>query len=255
MKTGRAPTKPKRTRLSPDERRAQLVRAASRLLDKRGVDGLSYTELAARAGVTRPVVYRFFPTRRALVLAVLSDFEEELTRRFVAAASRGLPGSVAEVTRLFVDAVCDTIDEKGAFAWHQLDERGPDAVIARRGTEIIDRLMAPWRGGIAARTGASAAEAETLAVMLVAAGRAVLERWYRGAITRDEAARDATRGVSALLEAFTPPETPAFQPPPAPAPFGRATEQGASPRARASAKSPKSPKTGGARRALGDKTR
>jgi hypothetical protein len=41
--------------------------------------------------------------------------------------------------------------------------------------------------------------------MIVAAGRAALERWYTGDLTREEAVRDATRGVTALLHAFSRP--------------------------------------------------
>jgi hypothetical protein len=41
--------------------------------------------------------------------------------------------------------------------------------------------------------------------MIVAAGRAVLELWYGGVLTREEAVRDASRGVSAMLAAFTVP--------------------------------------------------
>jgi hypothetical protein len=42
----------------------------------------------------------------------------------------------------------------------------------------------------------------TLARMLVAAGRAAIELWCAGFLTRDEVVRDTTRGVSALVESF-----------------------------------------------------
>ena len=38
--------------------------------------------------------------------------------------------------------------------------------------------------------------------MIVAAGRAALEEWYNGSLSREEVARFATRGVNALLKAF-----------------------------------------------------
>ncbi len=63
--------------------------------------------------------------------------------------------------------------------------------------------MKPWYAAIADATGASPREVATAAAMLVAAGRAVLARWYAGELSRAEAARDATRGVSAILQAFT----------------------------------------------------
>ena len=60
----------------------------------------------------------------------------------------------------------------------------------------------PWHGRISRVTGIGAREATIAARMLVAAGRAVLDLWCAGEISRDEAVRSATRGVSALLETF-----------------------------------------------------
>jgi AcrR family transcriptional regulator len=191
-----------RSRLEPEERRRQLIGVAAELLAQGGLEALQFTELAAAAGVTRPVVYKFFPTREALVQAILDDFEAELTSRFRAASRVAKVGSFAEATRVFIDAICDAIEAKGPGAWELLGGHGPDPDAARLGRATQARLMRPWRASIAAATGAPRAEVETVTAMLVAAGRAVLERWYRGALSRAEAARDATRGVSALLAAF-----------------------------------------------------
>jgi AcrR family transcriptional regulator len=196
---------PRRRRLPPDERRRDLLRVAGELLSEAGVDGLHFAEIAAAAGVTRPLVYRFFPTRRALILAVLEDYAAELTERFGRGAMRSIPGSNPEVARVFVEAVCDTIEARGAGPWHLLDAKGPDPEIARRGQEIIDRLMAPWRLRLREVTGVGERESLTLARMIVAAGRAVLDLWCAGALSREEAVRDTTRGVSALVEGFARP--------------------------------------------------
>jgi AcrR family transcriptional regulator len=175
-------------------------------MTSRGVDGVQFAEVAAAAGVTRQLVYRFFPSRQALIMGVLDDFAEDLTQRFGRGAARSIPGSLDEVTRVFVEAVCDTIETKGPGPWHLLDSKGPDPEVARLGREIQDRLVAPWRSRIAETIGVSEREAATVARMVVAAGRVVLEQWYAGAMTRAEAVRDATRGVSALLEAFAVPD-------------------------------------------------
>jgi hypothetical protein len=103
---------------------------------------------------------------------------------------------------VFVEAVCDTIEAKGSGAWELLDARGPDPDVARLGQALQERVVAPWRTRIAERTGLSARETVVLAAMIVAAGRAVLERWYRGQLTRPQAVSYTTRGVSALLTAF-----------------------------------------------------
>lgn len=200
--TSRAKKARPRKRFSPDARKKQIVAVAARLLTRHGTD-LAFSDLAAAAGVTRPVIYKFFPTRRALVAAVLEDFEAALRARFVEGATASLPGNLEEITRVFVDAVCDTIEAKGAGPWKLLDTDGPDPEIARMGRAIQERIVAPWRPRIAEITGASPREVLGASRMIVAAGRAVLELWYSGSLTREEAAEAATRGVSALLREFT----------------------------------------------------
>lgn len=172
-----------------------------------GVDGVQFAQIASAAGVTRPLVYKFFPSRSALIIAVLEDFAAELADRFGRGAARTIPGSEAEAARVFVEAVCDTIEDRGAGPWHLLDANGPDPQVARRAQEILDGIVAPWRTHIAQHAGVSEREAATLARMIVAAGRAVLELWYSGALTREEAVRDTTRGVIALVSGFGRPTT------------------------------------------------
>lgn len=192
-----------RARLAPVDRRRALVRAAAELLTQRGVVAVQFPDVAAAAGVTRQFVYRFFPNRQALLVAVLEDFADELGRRFAASAAHRLPADIAEATRIFVEAVCDSIEAKTAGPWQLLGAPGDDPDVRRIASEIEERLLAPWRPRIAVTTGAGRREVATLARMIVAAGRVVLDRWNAREITRDEAARDATRGVSALLAAFT----------------------------------------------------
>lgn len=191
-----------RRRLPAAERRRDLLAAAGAILGARGVDAVQIGEVAAVAGVTRQLVYRFFPSRQALVMGLLEDFADDLTRRFGEGAARSLPRSLEAAARVFVEAVCDTIEAKGAGPWHLLDSRGPDPEVARLGRRILDRLVAPWQLPIAETIGAGPREAAIVSRMIVAAGRAVLEQWHDGSLTRDEAVRITTRGVSALLQAF-----------------------------------------------------
>ena len=198
-------TNGRRRRLSSEERRRHLLAVAGELMTKRGVDAVQFGEVAAAAGVTRQLVYKFFPSRRTLIMAVLEDFADELTQRFGRGAARHIPGSMEDVTRVFVDAVCDTIESKGAGPWDLLDSKGPDPKVARLGRQIQERLLAPWRVRIAETTRASDADVAALAQMVSAAGRAVLSLWSGGELTRAEAVRAAARGVTAMLEAFTRP--------------------------------------------------
>lgn len=185
------------------DRRRQLLRTAAELLRREGIDGLELTRLAAEAGVSRPIVYRFFESRQALIVGLLEDLEAELGVRFAQVTARQLPAAVEDATRLFVDAACDVIEAKGVGTWELLGSKGPDPAVARLARKIHERLLAPWYLPVAAATGLDAREAETLSRMLVAAARSVLEEWYTGAISREDAVRHATRGVSGLLAAFS----------------------------------------------------
>jgi AcrR family transcriptional regulator len=189
-----------RPRLGAGERRGELVRVAAILLTRRGVDAVQVAEVAAASRVSRQLVYKFFPSRQALLRAVLDDFAEALTHEFGRRAMHRLPANLEDGARVFIEAVCDTIEVKGAGPWYLLDSKGPDPELGRLGQEIMDRLVAPWHTHIAQVTGMGAHEAAVVARMLVAAGSAVLDLWCAGEITRDDAVRYATLGVTTLLE-------------------------------------------------------
>ena len=192
----------RRKRLAPPQRREQLVEVAARLLSAHGADKVQITEVADAAGVTRPVVYRFFENRPALLIAVLEDFEAALGTRFRESAVAGSTGPLEAVTRLFVDAVCETIEHKGAGAWHLLDAKGPDPEVASAAAAIQRRLLGPWEPRITELTGGDATETAVVSRMVVAAGRAALDLWLDGTIPREHAAAHAARAVTAILGAF-----------------------------------------------------
>jgi AcrR family transcriptional regulator len=193
-------------RVPPEARRRQLVEHAARILTDEGFEQLQITEVAERAGVSRPLVYRLFPTRLALLRAVLEDFVAMVDERFHQALMRALPGTVESVTTAFVEASCDAIEEKGAGPWLLLDARGADPKVARLGRTIFARLLGPWQEQLAEFTGASTHRAANSLWVIVAAGRAALDGWIAGTLTRAEAVSDATRAVSALLVAFSTPK-------------------------------------------------
>jgi AcrR family transcriptional regulator len=198
----RARPKVVKTRLSSEDRRRQLIELASNVLSDRGASGLEIKEIASLAGITRPVIYRLFPTRQALVLAVLDDFERELSARFRDALVRSLGRPLPDVTVAFVDAVCDAIEAKGSGPWNLFDARTTDLEAARLGHAVQERLVAPWIERVAAMSGRTQADVGNVMRIVVAAGRAALEGWLEGRASREDARRDATRAVSALLAAF-----------------------------------------------------
>jgi TetR/AcrR family hemagglutinin/protease transcriptional regulator len=102
-----ARTRPRAARLPPAERRAQLLRSALAAFAAHGLGGTRHADVAAVATVSLPTVFVYFPTREALVDAVLDEVErfyEELIGRLSRGA--GPAGSVMlEIGRQFAGAV------------------------------------------------------------------------------------------------------------------------------------------------------
>ncbi len=65
-------------RLSTDERRGQLLRAGIELLGKRPYDQVSISDIAAAAGVSKGLLYHYFPTKTDFVLAALEEANAQL---------------------------------------------------------------------------------------------------------------------------------------------------------------------------------
>ena len=67
-----------RKRLAVKERRALIVEAAGRLFGEHGYQGTRLDDVAAAAGVTKPVLYRHFDSKKHLYLALLERHRDDL---------------------------------------------------------------------------------------------------------------------------------------------------------------------------------
>ena len=65
-------------RQSAEERKTQIVAAVLRLADEIGPDRLSTTDVARAIGLSQPAIFRHFPTKNELWLAVAEDIAEQL---------------------------------------------------------------------------------------------------------------------------------------------------------------------------------
>jgi len=77
----------KRRLLRTEERRAQILEAASRAFARGGYAATSMDDVAAEAGITRLIVYRHFSSKEALYRAVLTAVADRLRDEFLAGVS------------------------------------------------------------------------------------------------------------------------------------------------------------------------
>lgn len=67
-----------RRRLSPEDRRAELLALGAEVFGQRPYDEVRIDEIAERAGVSRALMYHYFPDKRAFFAAVVQDEADRL---------------------------------------------------------------------------------------------------------------------------------------------------------------------------------
>ncbi|MGW4563461.1 TetR/AcrR family transcriptional regulator [Streptomyces sp. NPDC004561] len=98
-----------RRRMGVEERRQQLIGVALDLFSRRSPDEVSIDEIASAAGISRPLVYHYFPGKHSLYEAALKRASEDLAGRFAEPHEGPLGARLLRVMRRFFDFV----DEHG----------------------------------------------------------------------------------------------------------------------------------------------
>jgi AcrR family transcriptional regulator len=98
----------RRKRMTGKERRSQLLDIGRALFAERGFDGTSIEEIAAKAGVSKPVVYEHFGGKEGLYAVVVDREMERLLGMVTAALTGGHPRDMLEEAAL---ALLEYIEE------------------------------------------------------------------------------------------------------------------------------------------------
>ncbi|MFG2499257.1 TetR/AcrR family transcriptional regulator [Streptomyces sp. NPDC048441] len=94
-----------RRRMGVEERRQQLIGVALDLFSHRSPDDVSIDEIAAAAGISRPLVYHYFPGKLSLYEAALQRAADDLSERFVEPKEGPLGARLLRVMGRFLDFV------------------------------------------------------------------------------------------------------------------------------------------------------
>ena len=73
-------------RMTAEERRADVLRVAVAQFARTGFQGTSTEDVARAAGISQPYLFKMFPTKKALFLALVQQGFAPVPRAFVAAA-------------------------------------------------------------------------------------------------------------------------------------------------------------------------
>ncbi|MEU2041347.1 TetR/AcrR family transcriptional regulator [Nocardia niwae] len=176
---------PKRTRLSPGERREQLITLGAKMLGERSIEDISVSEIAAQAGISRGLLFHYFPTKQDFQLAIVRHANAELLERVAPDRSLGL----FEMLRDSIERYIEYVTENRTSYLTLL--RGPTSVSPEL-APLVDQTRDAIIGIILAETPVPLAEADHPRLMLAMRGWiAFVEEstltWLRSEpISRDE---------------------------------------------------------------------
>jgi AcrR family transcriptional regulator len=138
---------PPRARLDVDERRQQLVTLGIRIFSARSYDEVSIDELARAAGISKGLLYHYFPTKRDFYVATVRAAAAQLLERTVTPEHMGPLDRLRAGLDGFLDYV---VEHRTAYEALLRSGVGADAEVARIldetreafGTRLIEKLEA-----------------------------------------------------------------------------------------------------------------
>ena len=128
-------------RMPADERRRQLVEIGWRLLQSRPIHEMALDEVAAEAGISRTLVFHYFPTKGDFYAAVVQSAGEHLLRPVVTPEGASADERVRTLVEGFVRLV-----ERNRASYSALVRAagGGDQRVVDLIGEIRDSLVPKW---------------------------------------------------------------------------------------------------------------
>jgi len=189
--------------MSRDDRRVQVLTVAQDLFAREGFHHVSMDDIAVRAEVSKPVLYRHFPSKLDLYLAVVDHRGEALVAAVDAALA--VAASLEEISadgpagpavvRALVGAYVAFVEDAGESSslLFESDVTHDDAVRARV-ENASDQAAGAIARGLGLATGMPVAHAGLLAAALVAMVQVAATHRYRSReVTVEEAVELVTR--------------------------------------------------------------
>lgn len=155
----------RRERADAARNRVRVLAAAERLFTERGATSVSMEDVARAAGVGKGTLYRRYPDRAALAVALLDEHERRLQQRLLDGPPPLGPGAPpGERLAAFYDAMVDLLDRHldlalaaetgsarfrtGAYGFWRAHVRVllREAEVADPGDVLAEALLAPLAG-------------------------------------------------------------------------------------------------------------
>jgi len=172
-----APQPSARRRLRAADRRAQLLEVARRVFGNSGFHGVSMDDVAKEAGVTKPILYDHFPSKKELYLELL-DEDLSALHDAVKQALDSPVGNRERILRSF-QAYFDFVDEQAdGFRLLMQETVGAERDFRERVAKTRDQILGEVADLIVRESNGrlDRAHAETVALALIGMVETVAQR-------------------------------------------------------------------------------
>jgi AcrR family transcriptional regulator len=131
--------------MSAEERREMVLEAAVAEFARHGLAGTSTEDVARRAGISQPYLFRLFPTKKALFLALVERCHQRIAEAFTAAAGdktgdEALQAMGDAYERLLVDRTLLLLQMQAYAACEDPDIRAETRAGFKRLWTLVERL-------------------------------------------------------------------------------------------------------------------
>ena len=193
-------------RMRGSERRAQLLNVARRVFGKSGFHSVSMEEVASEAGVTKPILYDHFPSKKELYLALLEADLSVLHEKVRQALNS--PIGNRERIRASFQAYFDFVQEEAdGFRLLMQETVGAEREFRDRVEQVREQILSEVADLIVRESKGKLQRehAETVALALIGMGETVAQRQLgRSRQVRQEAlevlVRLAWRGITEVTD-------------------------------------------------------
>lgn len=176
--------RPRRIRLPAERRRAQLLDVAATMLVSGGVDAVTMEGVAARAGVSKALGYRYFENATELLLA-LADREMEAVAARVRVAMDGAT-SFEESVRTSLAAWFDVLAERGTTIVVLLQTPALAGPLGERRRALRDAVADYYGSRAAAAFDLSPQVAGVATGILLSGLEGMIDAWVTARVSRRE---------------------------------------------------------------------
>ena len=132
-------------RLTADQRRAEILGHATEMFAERGFYGTSTDDIARRAGISQPYLFRLFGTKKELYLATVERcFEETLEMFRYASAGKTGDQALKAISKAYHDTVlADPLRLQGQMqAYAACDDRDVREICRRGYGRLVEHVEA-----------------------------------------------------------------------------------------------------------------